>query len=66
MSEYHKQMEELGTRKEREAWCMQVEQQLSCSTETEDGVPPGLLRVWKLENDLLNVVCFLSAFALLY
>ena len=37
-----------------------MEQELGCSTkEKGDGIPPGLLRVQKLENDLLNVVSVL-------
>ena len=57
MTEYHKKMGELGTREARDRWCLQVEQDLGCSTEEKgDGIPPGLLRVRKLENDLLNVV----------
>lgn len=63
MSEYHKKMEELGTHEARDNWCVQVEQQLGCSTERkEDDAPPGLLRVRKLENDILNVVSLVSAF----
>lgn len=55
-------MEELGTRQERDNWCKQVEEQLGCSAEIrEDGVPPGLLRLRKLENDVLNIVSLLSA-----
>jgi hypothetical protein len=64
MSKYHKKMEELGTRDARDAWCLKVEQDLSCSTEEEDSIPPGLLRVRKLENDILNVVSLLFSFAL--
>jgi hypothetical protein len=63
MVEYHKKMEELGTRKARDEWCVQVEQQLGCSTQQrEDNIPPGLLRVQKLENDILNVVSLPSTF----
>lgn len=50
-------MEELGTREARDNWCVQVEQQLGCSMDHKDeDAPPGLLRVRKLENDILNVV----------
>jgi hypothetical protein len=62
MSEYRRKMEELGTSKERQLWCLEVEQKFGCSMEAENGVPPGLLRVHKLENDLLNLVGSLSAF----
>lgn len=63
MSEYRKKMEELGTREARDDWCVQVEQQLGCSAEPrEDYAPAGLLRVRKLENDILNVVSLLSTF----
>jgi hypothetical protein len=62
MSEYRRKMEELGTSKERQLWCLEVEQKFGCSMEAENGVPPGLLRVCKLENDLLNLVGSLSAF----
>lgn len=61
MSEYRQKMEELGTRKARDAWCVQVEQMLGCSTVGGD-VPPGLLRVRNLENDIMGVVSILSAF----
>jgi len=55
-------MEELGAREARDHWCMQVEQGLGCSTESrEGGSPPGLLRLQKLENDILNVVSLLTA-----
>jgi hypothetical protein len=61
MSSYHEKMEELGTCEARDAWCLQVEQQLGCSTEHgEDDAPPGLLRVRKLENDILNLVSLRS------
>jgi len=54
-------MEELGMREARYNWCMLVEQELGCSTEErEDGVPPGLLQVQKLENDMMNVVSLSS------
>jgi len=66
MSGYQEKMKELGTREKKDAWCLQVEQELGCSTEEEDGIPPGLLRVRKLEEDLLSVVSCLFAFALLY
>lgn len=63
MAEYRKKMEELGTREGRDEWCLRVEQDLGCSTEERvDGVPPGLLRVRKLENDIMNVVSYLSVF----
>ena len=55
-------MEELGTREARDAWCWQVEQDIGFSEERGDGVPPGLLRVQKLENDIMNVVSCLSVF----
>lgn len=54
-------MTALGTREAKDNWCMQVEQELGCSTEQrEDGLPPGLVRVRKLENDILNVVSLQS------
>ena len=54
-------MEELGTREARDEWCVSVEQELGCSTEKrEDRAPPGLLRVQKLENDIMNVVSLTS------
>ena len=59
-------MEELSTSKARDNWCLEVEQKLGCPVEMEIGVPPGLLRVRKLENDLLNMVGSLSAFDFLY
>ena len=66
LSEYHKKMEELSTCEAKEAWCLQVEQDLGSFVELKkDGVPPGLLRVQKLENDILNVVSILSSSFLL-
>ena len=63
MAEYHKKMEELGTREKRDGWCLQAEQEVSCATEERsDGVPPGLLRVRKLESDIMNLVSHLSVF----
>ena len=56
-------MEELGMHKARDNWCMWVEQQLGCSTEHSLGdALPGLLRVCKLENEILNIVSLWSAF----
>ena len=63
ISGYNEKMKELGTREARDNWCAQVEQELGCSIEErEDGRPPGLLRVRKLENDILNVVSLQSVF----
>ena len=62
MSGYRRKMEELGSSAASDRWCLEVEQQIGCSIEAEHGIPPGLLRVRKLENDLYNLVGFLSAF----
>ena len=63
MSAYKKKMEELGTHKARDDWCVRVEQQIGCSTEhSSDDAPPGLLKVRKLENELLKLVSLRSAF----
>jgi len=63
MSGYHEKMEELGTREARDNWCLKVESELDCSTEErEDGVHPGLRRVRKLENDILDAVSLRSVF----
>ena len=62
MSEYRRKMKELDSNKARDRWRLEVEQKLGCSIEAEQGIPPGLLRVRKLENDLYNLVGFLSTF----
>ena len=57
LSEYHKKIEELGTREARDAWCFRVEQDLGSSVGPNEGkVPPGLLRVRNLETEIMNVV----------
>jgi len=55
-------MEELGTREARDAWCLQVEQDVRSSEERDNGIPPGLLQVRRLEKDIMNVVSHLSVF----
>ena len=56
MSEYHKKMEELGMCKARDDWCMQVEQQLSCSMEhRKDDAPSEMHRVHKQMSDMVPV-----------
>ena len=43
MSEYRRKMKELNSNEARDRWCLEVEQELGCSIEAEQGIPPGLL-----------------------